>query len=433
MPFARRAATSLLLIMAVTAVLRIAFAWEEGRKIPRDELSVAVFQTEAGSIGRSLALGKGFSSPYARETGPTAILPPAYPLIVAGVFKVFGIATASAFCALVFLNILFATLTCVPLYRIGERLGGAGLASGAAWLWAVFPNGVVIPFEWIWETSLSAFLASVLLWFTLKLPSSARARDWALYGLLWGLALMTNPTLGAALPVLLGWAAWQAWRAHRSAMLPAGMPALTVAVAILWCVPWTIRNFTQFHRFVPLRSGFGFELYIGNNENYDDRHVVWPPPVTYQRELLRYIHMGEMPFMDEEKRKALAFILAHPRVTCTLIGKRIVEFWLGTATPITAFETHKSPLERFVLLCNVLLPALVVFGAVALLLKRRELAVPLLAFPVLYPLIYYLTHTSLRYRHAIDPNLCLLAAAAIAGVVKLVRQPERAVPPEQVA
>src|SRR5579885_683465 len=96
MSFARRAATSLLLIMAITAIARIAFAWEEERKIPREELSAAVFQTEAANIGRSLALGKGFSSPYARDTGPTAILAPVYPLLVAGVFRVFGIATAGA-------------------------------------------------------------------------------------------------------------------------------------------------------------------------------------------------------------------------------------------------------------------------------------------------------------------------------------------------
>jgi 4-amino-4-deoxy-L-arabinose transferase-like glycosyltransferase len=433
MLFARRAATSLLLIMAITAIVRIAFAWEEERRIPREELSAAVFQTEAANIGRSLALGKGFSSPYARDTGPTAILPPVYPLLVAGVFRVFGIATAGAFRALVLLNIVFATLTCLPLYRVGEHLGGVGLASGAAWMWAVFPNGVMIPFEWIWETSLSALLAATLLWLTLKLEGSARAREWALYGLLWGLALMTNPALGAALPALLGWAAWRAARAHRPAMQAAGRPALAVAVAILCCVPWTLRNFSRFHRFIPLRSGFGFELYIGNNENYDPRRVVWPPPVTYQRELVRYIHMGEMPFMDEEKRKALAFIAAHPRVTCALIGKRVIEFWSGTAAPLAAFESQESALERFLLICNVLLPALVALGAVFLLLRRRELGVPLLAFPTLYPVIYYVTHASLRYRHAIDPNLCVLGALAIAGLAPRVRRPERAALPQEVA
>jgi 4-amino-4-deoxy-L-arabinose transferase-like glycosyltransferase len=349
---------------------------------------------------------------------------------VAAVFKIFGIATASSFRVLVLANILFATLTCVPVYRVGERLGGIGVASTAAWLWAIFPNSVVIPFEWIWETSLSALLAALLLWFTLELAESVRPRDWALYGLLWGLALMTNPALGAALPALLGWAAW---RARRDLELPVRMPALALGVVILCCTPWTIRNFAVFHRFVPFRSGFGFELYIGNNENYDDRRVVWPPPVTYQRELVRYIHMGEMPFMDEEKRKALAFMAAHPRVTSKLIGNRIVDFWLGTATPVAAFATHESLVERFVLVCNILLPALALCGASLLALRRRGLAVPLLAFPALYPLIYFLTHTSLRYRHAIDPNLFLLAAAALVAGMQAALQPRREALPQEVA
>ena len=38
---------------------------------------------------------------------------------------------------------------------------------------------------------------------------------------------------------------------------------------------------------------------------------------------------------------------------------------------------------------------------------------PLLAFPVLYPLIYYVTHSSLRYRHPIDPFLLLLTVLAL--------------------
>ena len=420
--FFRQAATSLLLIMAVTAAVRIAFAWHEGRKIPPDELGIAVFQTEAGGIGRALATGKGFSSPYARETGPTAILPPVYPLLVAGVFKIFGVATESSFRVLVFLNILFATLTCFPVYRIGERMGGVGVASAAAWFWALFPNGVVIPFEWIWETSLSALLAATLLWLTLRVAESADAKEWAVYGVAWGLALMTNPALGAALPFLLGWAAWRGWRRLN---VPLSRPTLAAVLTLLCCVPWTLRNFAVFHRFIPLRSGFGFELYIGNNENYDDRRTTWPPPVTYQRELVRYIHMGEVPFMEEEKRKALAFIAAHPRVTCKLIGKRVVDFWLGTATPVAAFQAHESFAERFVLLCNLLLPALVLCGGVFFVLQRPDLSIPVLAFPVFYPLVYYLTHTSLRYRHAIDPNLCLLAAVALAAATQIALQKPR--------
>jgi hypothetical protein len=34
------------------------------------------------------------------------------------------------------------------------------------------------------------------------------------------------------------------------------------------------------------------------------------------------------------------------------------------------------------------------------------------AFPVLFPILYYVTHTSLRYRHPIDPVVLLLTAIA---------------------
>jgi hypothetical protein len=42
-------------------------------------------------------------------------------------------------------------------------------------------------------------------------------------------------------------------------------------------------------------------------------------------------------------------------------------------------------------------------------------AVPLAAYPVVFPLLYYLTHTSLRYRHPIDPVVLLLTAITVAA------------------
>src|SRR5205085_6620741 len=120
------------------------------------------------------------------------------------------------------------------------------IGAAAAWLWAVFPNAVMVPFEWIWDTSLSALLAAALLWSTLRLAESSRLRDWSLHGLLWGLSLLANPALGSLLPFLLGWA-WL--RARRQIALPASRPALAVLLIILCCAPWTIRNYFVFHRF----------------------------------------------------------------------------------------------------------------------------------------------------------------------------------------
>ncbi len=409
----RKTATSLALILAIAAFTRLVFAFYELRRIPSPMLERAALDNEAGSIARSLATGNGFSSPYNRETGPTAILPPVYPLIAAGVFKILGVQSAASFRALLSLNILFATLTCIPIYKLGQLIVGTRLAAAAAWLWALFPNGIVIPFEWIWESSLSAVLAATLLWFTVQLALTAPSpKRWLVYGLLWGFTLMTNPALGAALPILVLWAAWR-WRQVDSHALRNAALAFTLALAS--CVPWTIRNYAVFHRFVPLRSGFGFELYIGNNENYAEPRI-FPPRVSYERELLRYIRMGEVPFMDEEKRKALAFIRANPSFAFRLSLDRFIQFWTGTASPIQHLREHSSWDEHMIVLCNLLLPLIVFVGTLRVAHARSTFLVPLLAFPVLFPLIYYITHASLRYRHPLDPCIFLLACMAFPPV-----------------
>jgi hypothetical protein len=46
---------------------------------------------------------------------------------------------------------------------------------------------------------------------------------------------------------------------------------------------------------------------------------------------------------------------------------------------------------------------------------------PLAVFPVIFPCLYYVTHADLRYRHLIDPVLCLLTAIAATSVWELVR------------
>jgi 4-amino-4-deoxy-L-arabinose transferase-like glycosyltransferase len=409
----RKAATSLLLIVVIALVARCVFAWYEARQIPAQALSVVPFQTETGHIAYSIANGKGFSSPFQRDTGPTAWLAPVYPYLLAVIFKLFGVYTLRSFFVALLLNILFSAGACVPIFYAGRRIAGLGVASAAAWLWALFPNAIIIPFEWIWDTSLSALLVAILLWATLALKESGRVRGWCLYGFLWGVALLTSPAIATLCPVLLAWAAYQN-RSSASAWLV--RPALAAGIAVLCCVPWTIRNYIQFHKFIPLRSNFAFELYIGNNENYDDQHRFRPGVITQDREILRYLHMGETAFMEEEKRKAIAFIVAHPRIELWLVSERFVDFWLGTGSPLAAFRQADSAWLFFVLVCNDLAPLCMFLGIVVLLATKNAYALPIVAIPVLFPLLYYVTHTSLRYRHPIDPVVLLLAAIGMHGI-----------------
>jgi hypothetical protein len=238
---------------------------------------------------------------------------------------------------------------------------------------------------------------------------------------LWGLVLMTNPGPASVLPFLLAWLLYRVLKPdpeHPRHTSELAKPALAVALALLCCVPWTLRNYVVFHRFIPLRSGLPFELYIGNNENYDQRRSGLPPAITFEREVLRYLKMGEMPFMDEEKRKAFAFIAAHPRVELTLSTKRFVAFWIGTAQPIQAFRENDALLLRAILIGN-LLTAIGAAGGIAILFIRQNPCVfPLAVFPIIFPVIYYVTHTSLRYRHPLDPLVLLLSAIALGAALR---------------
>jgi Dolichyl-phosphate-mannose-protein mannosyltransferase len=412
----RAVATSLALIITIAFVARVGFAVSQARKIPDAALAHVPFENETGSIAQAIATGQGFSNPFARKTGPTAWLTPIYPWLVVVAFKIFGVFTIRAFYFLVFLNIVFSSAVCMPLFAIGRRIAGVGGGAGAAWLWAIYPNAVMTPFEWIWDTSLAALLSVVLLWATMRLAESRRMRDWCLYGLLWGFVLMTNPSLASLLPFLLGWAAYRAWwkagpRGADRAWLV--QPGAALAIAILCCVPWTIRNYAVFHRFVPLRSNFPLELYIGNNENYDDQHPHYPGMITKDRETWRYIKMGETPFMDEEMRKAKKFIFSHPRVEAILFGERFIAFWGGIPNPIDKFMSTDSWLVRALILCAIVSGVGALAGVVVLLWNGSDFTAPLAVYPIVFPFLYYITHTSLRYRHPIEPEILLLTAIAL--------------------
>ncbi len=96
LPAWRRLLVSLPLIVVVAVGARAGFAWNEGRKLPANLVGTVPFMQETGNIARSLALGKGFSNVFNQGTGATAWLTPVYPLLLAGIFRIFGIFTPAS-------------------------------------------------------------------------------------------------------------------------------------------------------------------------------------------------------------------------------------------------------------------------------------------------------------------------------------------------
>jgi hypothetical protein len=273
----------------------------------------------------------------------------------------------------------------------------------------VFPSGILIPFEWIWDSSLSALLAITLLWATFRLVDDPRRRNFIWYGLFWGFCLLANPALGAVFPFLLGWVYF---RLNASSHWRLRQVALVISLSVLVCVPWTIRNAVQFHRFIPIRSDYPFELWMGNNPIYDD-HSRQVNRITRYEEVHRYTELGETAFLEEKGRAAWEFIRTHPALAVQLAGRRSIAMWAGTPTPWRDFRQADSNLVRFIFFWNVLTMLGVAAGLVCLGFARRWFLLPVAAYPLAFPLAYYLTQVSLRLRHPCDPVLVLLMALAV--------------------
>jgi 4-amino-4-deoxy-L-arabinose transferase-like glycosyltransferase len=418
------APTSLPLILIVAFGLRIGFAWDYIQHHTQRALSVVPFLFESGNIAYSLAQGHGFASPFRVDTGPTAWMTPVYPLLLSGLFRALGTHSFATFVAAAALNILFSGLASVPIYFAGKRVAVIRVGATAAWIWAFFPNAILLTYESMWDACLAALLGATILSATLALDGSRRFRGWVAYGLLWGVALMTNATLVLLVPFLFGWLFYRARRNKTSAM----NPALALGVAILCCVPWMVRNYEVFDAFVPLRSVAGLQLWMGNSEHAQDIWLGTYHPIFNQEERDHYVEVGEIAYMREKRQMALAYMATHPVREAHLMWRRFLAVWAGgTPYPIADFLRVKSLWFRYVLLFNLLASVGALCGIVILFRRRSEYAFPVAVFPLVFPWAYYITLVEPRYRLPIDPAVMLLAAVAILAPVKTVTEEPSAI------
>ena len=257
---------------------------------------------------------------------PSALLPPVYSYLLAGIFKVFGIETKSSVLAALSLNSLFSALTCIPVYMLAKQALGERVAKWAGWGWAFSPYGIYYGADWAWSTCLVTLELACLFFFAWKLESSRRTRDWVWFGLLGGFAALTEPVTLSVVPLLGLWTLYRRYRQR----LPWKLPMFAAALAALAMMsPWLIRNYELFHRFIPVRSGFGLELYIGNN-GYSERWVNSSlHPNHSDAELSEYERVGEMAYMDHKLRQAKDYIRSHPGWFAWMTFRRLVYMWTG--------------------------------------------------------------------------------------------------------
>jgi hypothetical protein len=207
------------------------------------------------------------------------------------------------------------------------------------------------------------------------------------------------------------------------------MPGIVATLALLAVVaPWCIRNYETFHQFIPIRSGFGLEFYIGNN-GYSLRWVNSNlHPNHNDTELAEYVSSGEIAYMAHKRQQAMDYVRSHPSWFVWMTSRRILYMWTG----FWSLDPEYLKLEPFdppnIFLCTTLtLSALA--GLRRAFRANPNLAVRYAIVLVFFPLAYYLSHPETYYFRPVDPIIVVLAAYAVVGILDW-RKSRRVRPPQ---
>jgi 4-amino-4-deoxy-L-arabinose transferase-like glycosyltransferase len=370
------------------------------------------YGAETGAVAAAIASGKGFSSPLPEiTTGPTAWLAPIYPYLLAGIFKLFGIFTYKSLLAMRLLDMFFSALTCWPIRRAATMAFGKRVGTASAWLWAILPDAIFYPVIWVWDLALAGLCLTALLAATLKLRGSSRVSWWIGYGALWAFGAMVNPSLLSVLPFLALWAIWPL----REQLTQALKLALVASVIFMAGIaPWSIRNYLVFHKFIPFRSTFGLVLWLGNNPEVPDTWAPFLYPTEDPEEAAKYARMTEIPYMEEKQSEALAFMRTHPRDAARFFFRRFADNWLGMWDAPVDMWRFMPPFMKLTLVWNCLFSLSSFAGAFFAYRARSEAALPFASVMLMFPVVYYLTNTSGRYRYPMDAIMAILTVFAFA-------------------
>jgi hypothetical protein len=391
-----------LFVFAVALVVRVCLIFYfETWHFP-DDANHWSFGYENGQVARSLAEGTGFASPFPAAAGPTAWLAPGYPWLLSLLFRAFGTFSPSAALAALLFNALLSAVTCAVIYWSGREFCDEATGLLGAVLFALNPASIWHTITSVWDVTASTLLLAALVLSINRLRHSPGLKAAAISGTIAGLLALFNP---ACLIVYLAGVAWICLGERR--LLP-----VLVGVPLMLCLPWMLRNEAVLHR-LTLKSNFGTELRIGNNPLAPasaaaavmDLHPSFSEFAIYRR-------LGETAYVDWCGQQARQFIREHPGAFVQLVVRRVLIFWTGSEDSPWAgtlkTRWNWQSLKRIVS-CS--------WGITALLglLAGRYYADHILLFLTMatYPLPYYLTHVTNRYRMPLEPVMAILVAHAL--------------------
>lgn len=395
------------LILGLGTVLRLGMALYLGNQAV--STPAAYDQIFFHDMALNLLAGKGFVFtrppwPFIQPNTETAFVSFAYELFLTAIYRVFGPFPLAAR----IVQALICSLMPLLIYRLtrrvlagspawGERAGVVALVSAA--VTAVYAYFVYYSATLMTEgLYLLAIAWSLLL--TLDLAEAPTVRRWGLWGLAVGLAILLRQVF---MPMAGLLALYVVWRARGRVRLAHLVAAAAVIAALI--LPFTVRNYRVFGRFLLLNSQAGQVFW---NANHPDLGVqfesaMFPIPDDLQGS-------DEVTLNNELMRRGLKLVADDPGRFLRLSLDRFTIFFMFWPARESSTFSNIARTASF----GVFLPFML--GGLALSLREWRRWTLFYAFIALYTVIHVISWVQIRYRMPVDLALVPFAAMALVAL-----------------
>jgi 4-amino-4-deoxy-L-arabinose transferase-like glycosyltransferase len=364
--------------------------------------------------------------------GPSAYFPPGFPYLLAGVDLIDGHAVkrGPAIHPARLSQAALGTVTVAMTGLLAEEAFGALTGLVALVLAAIYPVLIELSTILVAENLFTPLvLASV--WSMLRAGRSGHPYRWiAGAGVLTGLATLTHVN-GVVLILPLAFAAWRLRRTVTADLARplAGVGLLLVAAAVT-VSPWTIRNASELHAFIPVSDETGITL-VGayNPASAANSLVPYKWRLYYgipgERALIRQSkHLTEPELGARLQTQAFHYIGNHPLSPFVVIydnSRRLLELEGAYAWHASA---HAMGLDPDTARVGVTSFGVLSVLALAGVFTRAARGAPRWLWTV--PALLWLSVAAInaetpRFREPVDPFLILLAACGLAAALRTAR------------
>lgn len=404
----RRCYSLLALAVALTLVMRLVYGFVIFGRIA-DRYSWRMDDEYSDIAYTLITTGKYALS---ETSPPTMKRLPIHPLVLAGVYAVFG----RSLVAVRILHSLFCALTCVMIYLTAREITNERVAGITSLIFAFYPNSILYSARTLSETTY--FLLLSIYCFTLirqfKTPS---VRTSIVTGLSFGMLMLTK-SITVLLPLFLLLILLSAYYRKRLWRVISSI-VLIIFVAAFVMSPWIIRNYRLTGKIIilstwggsPFYHGYYFATHLGDGPSglqldhdgaQEAKHLVGE----------RYTPSGQP--VDEYYEDRIAYSLVLEKIKARSLYSLWIFFrgvfltWFltyGRATTVVSFFAH--------------VPLLLLAAYAMVVMSKRDYdawikTLPLVLIVVYFNLFHAVVYPHVRYMSpAIGTIMTILAAYGI--------------------